>query len=76
MVKNWPSSAGDTESIPRRETEIPRAAELLSPFTANKESLHTAATSSQHGQNNNNKKKPYEAGQLHFTAEETKTQRG
>ena len=76
VVKNWPSSAGDIELIPCQETEIPRVAELLSPGIANRESSHTAATSTQHSQNNNNKKRPYEEDQLHFTAEETKTQRG
>ena len=72
MVKNWPSSAGDTELIPCQETEIPRVAELLSPGIANRESSHTTATSTQHSQNNNDKKRPYEEDQLHFTAEETK----
>ena len=40
MVKNPPSSAGDTGSIPGQGTKIPYATEQLSPQATSRESVH------------------------------------
>ena len=43
VVKNPPSSAGDTGSAPGQETKIPRAAGQLSPCSTTPESTHSRA---------------------------------
>ena len=40
MVKNSPSNAGDADSIPGQETEIPHAAGQLSPRPTTTEPAH------------------------------------
>ena len=43
MVKNPPSNAGDTGSIPGQVTKIPHAVEQLSPQAATTEPAHSGA---------------------------------
>ena len=43
MVTNPPSKAGDSGSIPGRETKIPYTSGQLSPWSAATESVHSRA---------------------------------
>ena len=51
VVKNLPSNAGDSGSIPGQGTKIPHVVGQLSPHTTTRESPH-AATKTRHSQIN------------------------
>ena len=55
MVKNPPSSVGDTGSIPGRGIKIPHATGQLSPRATTREKIPSVAPKTQHSQKSINK---------------------